>query len=229
MIPLRDNVPSRRIPWLNYTLIAVNAAIFFYQIGLPRAAQYRLIGTYGLIPSHYTATGLPFLGYLPFLAAIFLHGGLLHLVSNMWVLWLFGDNVEDRLGPVRYLLLYLGSGLAANVLHYYANPASALPTVGASGAIAGVMGAYFLLYPRARIITLIPVFFYPLIVEIPAAFFLVVWFVTQLLNAGVQPAGGGGVAWWAHVGGFLTGLAGLVILRATCHQHRCYEDEYAPW
>lgn len=231
---MRDNIPGRRIPWLNYTLIGLNVAVFIYQSGLPRGALIRMIYQYGLVPARFSVpgwaaeAGLPSLGYLPFVANIFLHGNFGHLLSNMWSLWLFGDNVEDRLGPVRFLLLYLSAGVAANLLHYYTNFTSNVPTIGASGAIAGVMGAYFLLYPRARIITLVPVFFYPLILEIPAAFYLMVWFFTQVIYA-VTPAGPGGVAWFAHIGGFLAGLLGLVILKSTCRQPRCYEDEYRPW
>lgn len=234
-IPLRDNVPSRHIPWLNYLLLGVNVAVFLYQASLGRKGLARLFFSYGLVPARFSVpgwaarAGLPSLGYLPFLTAIFLHGGLGHLVSNMWSLWLFGDNVEDRLGPGRFLLLYLGAGVAANILQYHTNLASQVPTIGASGAIAGIMGAYFLLYPRARIITLVPVFFYPLFLEIPAFFYLLLWFLTQVFYAGLQPAGGGGVAWWAHVGGFLAGLLGVFFLGRRRPHRPWYEDEYRPW
>lgn len=205
--------------------------------GLDRDAQEWLVFKFGLIPARHTPPGLariggfPDIGYLTFLSSTFLHGSFLHLLSNIWTLWLFGDNVEDRLGPFRYFLLYVVSGVAANLLHLYTNLGSPIPVIGASGAIAGVMGAYFLLYPRARIITLVPVLFFPLILEIPAFFFLLIWLLTQLAYAlrPVGPLASGGVAWWAHVGGFLAGLVGLVILKSTCHQRRCYEDEYRPW
>ncbi|MGQ9780483.1 MAG: rhomboid family intramembrane serine protease [Bacillota bacterium] len=234
-IPLRDNVPSRRLPWLNYLLLGSNVAVFLYQMGLGRAELIRFIYSFGLVPARFSVpgwaarVGLPAVGYLPFLTAIFLHGSLGHLVSNMWSLWLFGDNVEDRLGHGRFLFLYLGSGIAANILQYYTNPASQIPTIGASGAIAGVMGAYFLLYPRARIITLVPIFFYPLFLEVPASFYLLLWFLTQVFYAGVQPAGGGGVAWWAHIGGFLAGMVGAVVLKRRNYYRPWFEDEYRPW
>ncbi|NLG83268.1 MAG: rhomboid family intramembrane serine protease, partial [Firmicutes bacterium] len=197
---MRDNVPSRRFPWVNYLLLGGNVAVFLYQMGLGRTELLRFIYSFGLVPARFSLpgwaarVGLPALGYLPFLTAIFLHGSLGHLVSNMWSLWLFGDNVEDRLGPGRFLLLYLGAGVAANLVQYYSNPGSQVPAIGASGAIAGVMGAYILLYPQARIITLVPIFFYPLFLEIPASFYLLLWFLLQVFYAGIQPAGGGGVA-----------------------------------
>ena len=234
-IPIRDNVPSRRTAWLNYLLIAANAAVFLYQRTLTAREELRLVYSLGLVPARFsipgwaTQAGLPAVGYLPFLTAIFLHGGWGHLISNMWSLWLFGDNVEDRLGPGRFLLLYLGAGVAANILQYHANLTSRIPTIGASGAIAGVMGAYFLLYPRARIITLVPIFFYPLFLEIPAFFYLLLWFLTQILYAGLQPAGGGGVAWWAHIGGFVFGMLGSLLLARRRPHRPWYEDEYRPW
>lgn len=134
----------------------------------------------------------------------------MHVISNMWMLWIFGDNVEDRMGHLRFLVFYLLCGVAAGIVHFATNLNSTLPTVGASGAVAGVMGAYFLLYPRARIITMIPVFFYPLFIEIPAVFFLGLWFYSQLFSGLASLSGPmqvGGIAWWAHVGGFLTGAA----------------------
>ncbi|MCL6613740.1 MAG: rhomboid family intramembrane serine protease [Firmicutes bacterium] len=234
-MPIRDNIPSRRIPWLNYLLLAANVAVFLYQTSLPAREEFRFIYSFGLVPARFSISGwaeragLPAVGYLPFLTAIFLHGGWGHLISNMWSLWLFGDNVEDRLGPGRFLLLYLGAGIAANILQYYINLTSRIPTIGASGAIAGVMGAYFLLYPRARIITLVPLFFYPFFFEVPASFYLLLWFFTQIFYAGLQPAGAGGVAWWAHIGGFLAGMIGVVFLKRRSHYRPWYEDEYRPW
>lgn len=198
------------------------------QADLPRPELMRFIQRYAFVPAE---AGRAALAYAPFVTSIFLHGGLFHLISNMWALWLFADNVEDRLGSARFLFLYLLTGVAANLAHYFANPASSVPTIGASGAIAGVMGAYFLLYPRARIITLLPVLFYPLIVEIPAAFYLLVWFATQLINAGAVSAASavaGGVAWWAHIGGFAAGLAAVIFLKPA-RRRRSYEDEYYPW
>lgn len=213
MIPLRDTIPSRTIPYVNYLLIAANILVFFYELSwgpqLPR-----LLGFYGLIPARffvlYASPGVsPVIVYLPFISHMFFHGGWLHLLGNMLYLWIFGDNVEDRLGHGGYLLFYLGCGLAAAVMHLLTNTHSLVPTIGASGAIAGVMGAYFMLYPRARIVTLLPIFFFFTLVEIPAFFFLGFWFLLQLVQGfsalGSRASVYGGIAWWAHIGGFLFG------------------------
>jgi membrane associated rhomboid family serine protease len=171
--------------------------------------------------------------YWTVLTCMFLHGGWMHFIGNMWVLFLFGDAVEDRMGPARYLVFYLLCGLAAGLTHYLTNPTSPVPTVGASGAIAGVMGAYFVLFPTARVITLIPVFFFPFLVEIPAVVYLGVWFASQLFSgtlALVGPQYYEGVAWWAHVGGFVAGIALLPLFKKSRKQYRrYYPDEYWPW
>jgi membrane associated rhomboid family serine protease len=162
-----------------------------------------------------------------------LHGGWLHLIGNMWVLYLFGDNVEDRMGPARYLAFYLLCGLAASLTHYAINPGSTVPTIGASGAISGVLGAYLLLFPTARVITLVPVFIIPFFFEIPAVVYLGFWFVMQLFSGTLSLAGtesSEGVAWWAHVGGFVTGMALLPVFKKSRKQYRhYYADEYWPW
>jgi membrane associated rhomboid family serine protease len=164
---------------------------------------------------------------------MFLHGGWLHLIGNMWVLYLFGDNVEDRMGPARYLAFYLLCGLAASLTHYAINPGSTVPTLGASGAISGVLGAYLLLFPTARVITLVPVFIIPFFFEIPAVVYLGFWFVMQLFSGTLSLAGAEppeGVAWWAHVGGFVTGMALLPVFKKSRKQYRhYYADEYWPW
>jgi membrane associated rhomboid family serine protease len=163
---------------------------------------------------------------------MFLHGGWWHLISNMLALYIFGDNVEDRLGHVRYVLFYLIGGLVAGGAHLLAYSSSPIPTVGASGAIAAVLGAYLVLYPRARVLTLVPIFYFIRIVEIPALFYLGFWFISQLFNgvfalAAASTFQGGGVAWWAHIGGFVFGLA---IIRLICPRAcRTYADEYRPW
>ena len=169
----------------------------------------------------------------PFLTMMFVHGGWLHIIGNMWSLYLFGDNVEDQMGSVRFLAFYLLCGLAAGTTQYVSNPTSQVPSIGASGAIAGVMGAYLVLFPTARIITLIPILFFPFIVEIPAVFYLGVWALTQLFNVfTIHPdMSGGGVAWWAHVGGFAMGIILLPLF--TMHTRKearpVYRDEYQPW
>ncbi len=201
---------------MTWTLIAVNLLVFLYELTLPEPVLERLFYAFGVVPASLMApgraleVGLPSAGLLTFFTSMFLHGGLLHVVSNLWTLWIFGDNVEDRMGPLRFLLFYLASGLAAGIVHLLTNLGSQLPTIGASGAIAGVLAAYMVLYPRSRVVTLVPVFFWPLFFEIPAFFYLAFWFVAQLFSAATAGGAGGGVAWWAHVGGF---LAGLLLLR----------------
>lgn len=221
MIPLRDTIPSRSWPLMTLTLIIVNVLVFFYELGLGPSLE-RFLLTYGFVPARYLHLSeadpwnLPE-RFVPMFSSMFLHGGWLHLIGNMWTLWIFGDNVEDRLGKGRYLLYYLVCGLAAVYLHYWTGPSSGVPVVGASGAIAGVMGGYFILFPHARVLTLVPVFFVLHLVSVPAVLFLAFWFFMQLFNGMVASAAsfGGGVAWWAHVGGFVAGALMIVPVRRT--------------
>jgi membrane associated rhomboid family serine protease len=210
MIPIRDNIASRRYPVVNIAIIAINVVVYLIQIAQgPDMDRFVII--YGLVPARYTSShvaayftmGQQFFALFSFM---FLHGGFWHLLGNMWSLYIFGDNIEDRMGPLRYLLFYLLCGLASGLSHLVLNPHSTVPTIGASGAIAGVMGAYFILHPRSRILTLIPILFIPWMIEIPAFFFLGFWFVLQFINATGASGGTGGIAWWAHIGGFLSGL-----------------------
>jgi hypothetical protein len=213
MIPLRDNIPSRRFPVATLAIILLNILVFVHELKLGRHLGNFML-EYAMIPARYTNPeiarefSLP-QQIVPFISSMFLHGGWLHLIGNMWALWIFGDNVEDRLGRARYLGLYLASGIAAALLHVVVNLNSDLPTIGASGAIAGVMGAYFRFYPFARVETLIPPFFLGPTFALPAVVFLGWWFLLQFFN-GTLSLGArdsfGGVAWWAHVGGFLFGL-----------------------
>lgn len=208
MIPLRSSQRSSSYPIINNTLIGINVVFFLVELAQgPHLNEF--IYVYGLIParyfipqisSHFT-WGEQFLSFFSFM---FLHGGLLHLVGNMWSLYIFGDNVEDKIGPIRYLFFYLLCGLASGVVHIISNPYSRVPTIGASGAISGVMGAFFILFPRSKILTLIPLFFF--FVEIPAYFFLGIWFLIQFLSAATSSGQIGGVAWWAHIGGFIFGM-----------------------
>lgn len=220
MFPLRDDQPSRTRPLITLALIAFNIAVFVYQLGLDERQTERLLEHAALLPARLTDS-LAY-GSIPELldtaatlvTSQFLHGGLLHLALNLWALWIFGDNVEDRLGPLRYLWFYLVCGAVAGLAHVLAGPHSLVPTVGASGAISGVMGAYIVFYPRARVVTLIPVLFYPLFFNLPAAVFVGLWFALQVLS-GLAEAGqqeSGGVAWWAHIGGFLAGLGMVAVL-----------------
>jgi membrane associated rhomboid family serine protease len=210
MIPIHDTLPSRRYPVVNYGLILLNVLFFLIQLAQGRYID-QFIYIYGLVPARYTVPEIAaYFSFgrqiFSFLSFMFLHGGVLHLLGNMWFLHVFGDNVEDHFGPFRYLVFYILCGVTSGVAHLLLNAYSNVPTIGASGAIAGVMGAYFILYPTARVLTLIPIIFIPYFVEIPAFFFLALWFVLQFLNAAGSHADVSGVAWWAHIGGFVFGI-----------------------
>ena len=209
MFPIRDTEPSKTYPVVTHALIGINVVVFLYQMTLGSNLD-RFIYIYGLVPARYTVDYYAQYSSLwqqavAWISFMFLHGGFMHLLGNMWTLYIFGDNVEDHLGSLRYLAFYLACGVASGLSHMLLNSGSDIPTIGASGAIAGVMGAYFLLHPGARILTLIPILFIPWFVEIPAFFFLGIWFFLQFLNA-AGSGGAGGVAWWAHVGGFIFGM-----------------------
>jgi len=207
MFPIRDNIPSKNYPVVNYSLIAVNIAVFAILLMLG-PSENAFIYTYGFVPARYTLReiGLAFSmdqQFLSIFSFMFLHGGFFHLISNMWILYIFGDNVEDHMGHGKYLLFYILCGVVSGVSHFISGPYSNVPVIGASGAIAGVMGAYIILFPRAKILTL---FFFPFIWEIPAYVFLGVWFFFQVFNvvgSGIQASG---IAWWAHIGGFVFGI-----------------------
>jgi rhomboid family protein len=208
------------------SLIVANTLVFIYELSLGPSIE-AFIYRYGVVPSNvlqWPASGQALTGVaLPYLTSMFLHGGWLHLIGNMWYLWIFGDNVEDRLGHGRFVIFYLTAGLAGGVVHTIANSYAQVPTVGASGAIAGVLGAYLILYPHARVLTLVPIFFFIQIIELPALLVLGLWFLLQFVEGatavGTAAASGGGVAWWAHVGGFVTG-AGLILLMTKSGRRR---------
>ena len=213
MIPIRDTIRSKTYPVVNMVLIGINVVMFLLQLSAGSDIN-RLIYLYGLVPARYSMPEVS--GYftswqqgIAFLSFMFLHGGFLHLIGNMWSLYIFGDNVEDHLGHLRYLIFYLLCGLASGVSHLFLNWNSEIPTIGASGAIAGVMGAYFILYPRAKVLTLVPIFFFIHFIELPAFVFLGVWVLFQFLNAAGASANAGGIAWWAHIGGFVFGIVFL--------------------
>lgn len=209
MFPLYDTARSRKFPLVNWALIAVNVLVFLYELQLSASGLEGFIGTWGLVPARLLAQ--PAAAWLTIFSAMFLHGGWFHILSNMWVLFIFGDNVEDRLGSAGYLVFYLLSGVAAGLLQAFILPGSTQPMVGASGAIAGVLGAYLILFPGARVASLVPILFIFTIIEIPALVFLLFWFVLQLFSGLMSlngASGGGGIAWWAHVGGFLFGMLG---------------------
>ena len=213
MIPLRDDAPRWSYPGVTLVLILINCAVFLYESALlaqSSSVAELFISTYGAIPARVLAAvngEYPLIeGIAPIFTSIFLHGGWLHLIGNMWFLWVFGDNVEDELGHGRYLFFYLACGVIASLAHVVSDPNSSVPTVGASGAVAGVMGAYIVRFPTARIVTLIPMFFF-FTVEIPASVMLGYWLMIQLVSGAMTlgEASVGGVAWWAHIGGFAAG------------------------
>ncbi|HWC18670.1 MAG TPA: rhomboid family intramembrane serine protease [Terriglobales bacterium] len=225
MIPIRDDRPSFTTPFINYLLIALNTLVFLYEILLGPRTREVFVYQFGVEPIRVLAAlGLanvhvPDPSALPLLTSMFLHASWLHLIGNMWVLWIFGDNIEDYLGHFGYLIFYLVSGLAASVLHIALNTTSTIPSVGASGAIAGVMGAYFLLFPSARVLTLVPLIIFFTFIWLPAWIVLGYWFVLQFLSGAAtaiayssRTGGGGGIAFWAHVGGFVAGIIMIKLL-----------------
>lgn len=242
MLPLRDNIPARSFSFVNYLLIALSVGAFLAQQGSEGENGATVVEQFGMIPARVLNPGEPVEVHEAFqvrtrrgievlersrlaaesavppwvtlLTCVFLHGGWLHLLGNMWFLHIFGDNVEDRLGHVGYLLFYLAAGVTASAVHLVTNSASTIPTVGASGAIAGVMGGYFVLYPHARVLTLVPIFIFIQIMVIPAPVFLGIWFLLQFFQ-GTFSLGSvqtGGVAWWAHIGGFVAGVVSVWLL-----------------
>jgi membrane associated rhomboid family serine protease len=228
MIPLRDDQPRTSTPYLTYALIVVNVVIFFFEAALPLSDLNGLIFQLGVVPSHFTAviTGSsrvgPVAALVPLLTSMFLHGSWMHVIGNMWFLWIFGDNIEDYLGHLKYLAFYLVSGIIAALAQIALTPHSHVPTVGASGAIAGVLGAYFLLYPKARVFTWFPpVFFF----HISAWIMLGYWFIIQFLSGTATSitaanSSQGGIAFWAHVGGFLAGAVMIKLLPRRVQPYR---------
>jgi len=227
MIPIRDTIPSKNYPIVNNAVIVLN--VILYLVEMTQGANLnRFIYIYGLVPARYSVQNIA--SHFSFgqqlfslVSFMFLHGGFWHLLGNMWSLYIFGDNVEDRLGPLRYLLFYLLCGITSGLCHFFFNLHSNVPTIGASGAIAGVMGAYLILHPRSKILTLIPIIVIPWFIEIPAFFFLGFWFVLQFINAAGSHGSISGIAWWAHIGGFVFGiifLKGFLVLPETGLSHK---------
>jgi rhomboid family protein len=212
MIPLRAEIFRRGAASITVLLILINTLVFIYQFSLPPRASDALVASFGLVPLHAAQLlshpgGNAGAALVPIFTSMFLHGGILHLLGNMLFLWVFGGGVEDRLGHVRYLFFYLACGIGAGIVHIATNWASPIPTIGASGAISGVMGAFIVLFPRSRILTLVPLLFFFFTIRLPAMLMLGYWFLIQFLS-GLSTFGQinqGGVAWWAHIGGFALG------------------------
>jgi membrane associated rhomboid family serine protease len=215
MIPIRDTIPTHHAPIATRLLIWSNLIVFLFEMVLSEAQLERLIYLFGVVPIRFTNPdlaaywGFPESYAITLLTSAFLHGGFAHVVMNLWMLWIFGNNVEDRMGSFRFALFYLICGVLSMVCHVFTNWNSQVPAIGASGAIAGVLGAYFMLFPRSVILTFIPLFLF-IPIPIPAYFFLLFWFIGQFFNGAValvSPGDGAGIAWWAHIGGFLAGMA----------------------
>jgi membrane associated rhomboid family serine protease len=208
VIPLRDVIPSRTTPYITITIIVINALAWFVELSLSRDVLPVFLQVYGVVPAHFQPASL--------ISSMFLHGSWSHVIGNMWYLWIFGDNVEDRVGHGRFIVFYLLCGILAAIAQIAVDPTSELPTIGASGAIAGIMGAYFVLYPQSRVLTLLPWIFIQ-VVEMPATILLGFWFLMQLFSAGAiavtASTHGGGVAFMAHVAGFAAGAAGIFVFR----------------
>jgi membrane associated rhomboid family serine protease len=227
MIPLRDNIRARNVPLINYLLLSINIAVFFNELGMGEALE-SFVYRYGLVPWEMTSgvatSGFSSMRHItPWITSMFIHGGWMHIIGNMWFLHIFGDNVEDRLGRSRFLVLYLSGGLLAGLAQVLSAPGSQVPMVGASGAISAVVGAYLVLYPRARILTLIPIFILFYFAQLPAFIFIGLWFLMQLLYGSAALADTtlqGGVAWWAHIGGFGAGMALALVLKSGTHVPR---------
>ncbi len=209
MFPLRDTIKPRTYPVVNMILIVMNVLVFLYEFSLGNRLE-GFVYNFGLTPDlFFRGLNHNFMGaVIPLFTSMFLHGGWFHLIGNMWFLYIFGDNVEDRVGHVGYVFFYLLSGICSALTQALVQPSSAVPMVGASGAIAGVLGAYFLLYPHSRILTLVPIFIFIQVMEIPAVVFLFFWFIWQFVQGSVAASspGQGGIAWWAHIGGFIAGF-----------------------
>ncbi|MCX7857344.1 MAG: rhomboid family intramembrane serine protease [Deltaproteobacteria bacterium] len=222
MIPLKDNIPTRTFPIITVGIIFVNISIFVWQSFLSLAEKEQLFRYFGLVPKELTIALLSRLELLPYniitvFTSMFLHGGVFHLVGNMLYLWIFGNNIEDSLGHGRFVWFYLLSGIFAAVAQYLYDPTSNIPMIGASGAVSGVLGAYLVLYPTARVITLVFIFIFIKIVELPALIFLTFWFFMQFLYSGIE-----GVAWYAHIGGFIFGLLTAKLLAKKHYRRRWY-------
>lgn len=207
MIPLYDDNPTRSFSFVTITLIVINVVAFFYELSLPAPVLEQLVHQYGLVPAAVTQRGM-LSDYGTVFTSMFLHGGWAHLIGNMLYLWIFGNNIEDAVGHGRFIVFYLLCGSAAAAAQIVVSPLSTVPMIGASGAVSGVLGAYLLLFPRARVLILVPIWIFLRFVYVPAMLMLILWFALQLLS-GLLDRGmniGGGVAFWAHIGGFVTGL-----------------------
>ena len=243
MFPITDTIPTRTPPVATWTLILLNSMFFFGELQLSPEQLQWVFYHFGVVPARYTGlVTTPLVeptegmwSVLSLLTTMFLHGSWLHFLGNMWTLWIFGDNVEERMGSLRFLLFYLLCGIAASFFHILTNPTSVVPAIGASGAISGILGAYFFLYPFARIIVVVPIFIFPFFFELSAFFFLALWFYLQLIQGVTSLVLGAaqGIAWWAHIGGFVFGALFWPLFtpkrRPLQRDEHGAERAYMPW
>ncbi len=232
MFPIRDTIRSRSIPVVNWLIILANVIVFLHELSLSPAQLDQFTLTYALVPGRINLANPA--TWLPFITSMFLHAGWFHIISNMWVLFIFGDNVEDRIGSLRYLVFYLLGGIVAGLTQYFFSTDPNLPALGASGAIAAVLGAYLFYFPRAKIITLVLLVIIPWFINLPAVIFIGIWFLTQLYSGflALTTASGaalGGVAWFAHIGGFLFGLLLAAPFAAGRRKYEWHADQYWPY
>jgi membrane associated rhomboid family serine protease len=217
MIPIKDRNPTDLFPAITIIIIGITIVVFLYQLSLREPGFAKVATTFAVIPTAFLSAAFSPAQHARVLSSIFFHGGLLHIAGNMLFLWIFGNNVEDYLGHFKFLAFYLLCGVAATLAHIFTHPHSSVPVIGASGAISGVLGAYFMLFPRARVLTLVPIFFFLYFIEVPAYFFLGVYILFQFLNGlpslGADAIAAQGVAWFAHIGGFFSGIALLLVFR----------------
>lgn len=218
MFPLRDNLRSHSLPIATISIILANIYFFYRELSIPDHIANEMIRQYGLIPVRFieglSRGSTNIYDYIPIVSNLFLHGGWMHIIGNMWYLWIFGDNIEDWLGHISFVAFFLLNGIIANISHILLDPFSPIPVIGASGAMSGVLGAYLILYPGARIKTLVPIFIFLQVFEVPALMFLGLWFFLQLQNS--MLASGANIAWWAHIGGFLSGMILIKIFPCRC-------------
>lgn len=220
MFPIKDSIKGKSIPIIIWTLIFINTIFFLREILMSERSLELFIYENAVIPLKFSQSisgnyHLNIKDFLNFFTCMFLHGGWVHIIGNLWTLWIFGDNVEDKLGKLNFVVFYLLSGIFASLMHVITNPFSEIPIIGASGAIAGVMGAYFYFFPRAKILIMVPILFFPIFFEAPAVIFLAFWFIQQIFSGALSlalPNSTGAIAWWAHIGGFIFGYVYAKIL-----------------
>ncbi len=233
MFPLYDTIPSKRRPYIMYAIIVANVIVFFYELSLTQPQLLEFFAEYGILPARYTVSKVrEILGFsiLPWVTHMFIHGGWAHILGNMWYLWIFGDNVEDVLGHWKFILFYLLGGIVAALVNFIFMPTEAIPMVGASGAISAVMGAYFVLFPHSRIVTLVFFFIFFTLIEIPAVVYLFFWFLMQIYSGMVSSAFQvSNVAWWAHAGGFVYGMLVGSVWRKKYYAYWRRKGNYYYW